>query len=625
MPQPTYVPVGTPPHDIMCSICRDPWDDPVELRPCGHVFCKNCIGTMLPKCPDCRQAIQARNVPNRVLLNIAQNVKVRCELCNWVGSREESKTHKNRCPLALDEMPAPPTTAEQKPKEKKKRGLFGYLFGGRDDDEPEPPSPEVFHAPPPVAAPAASTYQQHTIPPAPNVAAHAPSSGSRPSSAQPQQSSSYQSSPLQHHMQGHSAQPSAYASPAASVATEPWMTEMFQVFPNVEPIVILDVCRNVAGDQSKAFDILSGMQSETQPMNQHDFPPDSRNRNTNQQPQQQQGRPSHAPPPSLFETISRPPSLPPQQQQTTAASKQPVPVAQQRPQQPPANATAAGQAKQAPQPQPQSQKSAPATQPAAVKTAQQPPSKAPAASGKLASPPDYFSQLADPIPAPAATSAPPPTRPPQQQPVTVANPAPPQQQQPVQPPLPPGAAPAPYGPSGFQALVHGSQPYLSEYEQRIRTNTDKTLRFGSSPSVQADPATIDKLLQKFAQPSFDEPLFVPAPPPPQPKNGKSKPAALEQSTVAAAAAAGQPRSNPSSATKRGSFGRKPSGGSFGGTARSEDDDVWATPLSRPNETSAPAANAAAPAPASFAFGGSNGNNGENFDDLLSKFAGDDNW
>jgi hypothetical protein len=53
--------------------------------------------------------------------------------------------------------------------------------------------------------------------------------------------------------------------------------------------------------------------------------------------------------------------------------------------------------------------------------------------------------------------------------------------------------------------------------------------------------------------------------------------------------------------------------------------VWATPLSRPNETSALAANAAAPAPAAFAFGGSNGNNGENFDDLLSKFAGDDNW
>ena len=53
--------------DIECAVCLEPWDRPVELQPCGHVFCGGCA-ERLDKCPDCRGRIQGKKMPNRTLI-----------------------------------------------------------------------------------------------------------------------------------------------------------------------------------------------------------------------------------------------------------------------------------------------------------------------------------------------------------------------------------------------------------------------------------------------------------------------------------------------------------------------------------------------------------------------------
>jgi Ca2+-binding EF-hand superfamily protein len=80
--------------DIECNICLEPWDDPVELEPCRHVYCRRCTES-LRTCPDCRATISNRKQPNRILINLANAAVVRCETCRWQGTREVS--HGHRC------------------------------------------------------------------------------------------------------------------------------------------------------------------------------------------------------------------------------------------------------------------------------------------------------------------------------------------------------------------------------------------------------------------------------------------------------------------------------------------------------------------------------------------------
>ncbi|KAH9601691.1 RING-type zinc-finger [Trypanosoma melophagium] len=111
---------------IVCRLCEDPWDTPVELQPCGHIFCKICLldyksrcpstssstggstnvnkkggkttnvdtdemrGTL---CPTCRSVVSGVESPNRLLVNMALAVSVRCARCGWQGSREQSEHH----------------------------------------------------------------------------------------------------------------------------------------------------------------------------------------------------------------------------------------------------------------------------------------------------------------------------------------------------------------------------------------------------------------------------------------------------------------------------------------------------------------------------------------------------
>jgi hypothetical protein len=76
---------GYPP-DVECVICLNPWTAPVELQPCGHVFCHDCVETVAT-CPSCRGPINGRHEPNRVLRNIVHSLPGKCGRCGWRGVR----------------------------------------------------------------------------------------------------------------------------------------------------------------------------------------------------------------------------------------------------------------------------------------------------------------------------------------------------------------------------------------------------------------------------------------------------------------------------------------------------------------------------------------------------------
>ena len=48
------------------------------------------------KCPDCRRDFTGTQKPNRILVNMAKEVTVKCDSCGWEGTRESSSKHQCR-------------------------------------------------------------------------------------------------------------------------------------------------------------------------------------------------------------------------------------------------------------------------------------------------------------------------------------------------------------------------------------------------------------------------------------------------------------------------------------------------------------------------------------------------
>ena len=86
--------ITTPPIEMECGVCVSPWSDPLELVPCGHVYCHGCV-SQLPKnsCPHCRGAFTGYKTPHRSLLNMLHSLSVKCNLCGWSGHREHHGHH----------------------------------------------------------------------------------------------------------------------------------------------------------------------------------------------------------------------------------------------------------------------------------------------------------------------------------------------------------------------------------------------------------------------------------------------------------------------------------------------------------------------------------------------------
>jgi len=90
----TFTSVGdeTYTQEIECGVCKEVWRDPIELQPCGHIFCRTCVGDQR-RCPICRKEIVSRSTPNRILVHQAAEQQVRCDRCYAKMPNKARTTH----------------------------------------------------------------------------------------------------------------------------------------------------------------------------------------------------------------------------------------------------------------------------------------------------------------------------------------------------------------------------------------------------------------------------------------------------------------------------------------------------------------------------------------------------
>eukprot|EP00796_Vickermania_ingenoplastis_P011303 gene11303-7835_t len=79
---------------LECQICFDTWRHPVQLDPCGHIFCAKCVTSSCSKCPSCREPIVKKREPPMEVLVAVENVRVLCGGCGWKGTRKAAEHHR---------------------------------------------------------------------------------------------------------------------------------------------------------------------------------------------------------------------------------------------------------------------------------------------------------------------------------------------------------------------------------------------------------------------------------------------------------------------------------------------------------------------------------------------------
>jgi hypothetical protein len=90
---PSFTAVGECPPMLQCSICLEPWTDAVEVVPCEHIFCRQCVAASR-QCPLCRGGIAGLIQPNPILCNMAARALMQCRSCPWQGPRSHTAAHK---------------------------------------------------------------------------------------------------------------------------------------------------------------------------------------------------------------------------------------------------------------------------------------------------------------------------------------------------------------------------------------------------------------------------------------------------------------------------------------------------------------------------------------------------
>ena len=95
------------PNELLCSICTDVVEDPLECAECETAFCKTCIEDWMSRSQDCpnRCKITLRP-PHRILRNILESQQLRCrrykEGCPFVSDLAKIKSHDEEdCPVRI--------------------------------------------------------------------------------------------------------------------------------------------------------------------------------------------------------------------------------------------------------------------------------------------------------------------------------------------------------------------------------------------------------------------------------------------------------------------------------------------------------------------------------------------
>ena len=74
---------GTVDPNLICSVCREVFDNPVRTKTCGHVFCQDCVGEWIcfgnDNCPECRKALSQSDISvDRLIASLIGNLTVNC-------------------------------------------------------------------------------------------------------------------------------------------------------------------------------------------------------------------------------------------------------------------------------------------------------------------------------------------------------------------------------------------------------------------------------------------------------------------------------------------------------------------------------------------------------------------
>lgn len=90
----TCTAVSTP-AQLECQICLDTWRNPIQLLPCGHIFCARCVsGGAGAKCHVCQVPVTGTEKPSAAITAATAAVPVVCSSCGWRGTRREAEAHR---------------------------------------------------------------------------------------------------------------------------------------------------------------------------------------------------------------------------------------------------------------------------------------------------------------------------------------------------------------------------------------------------------------------------------------------------------------------------------------------------------------------------------------------------
>ena len=113
-------------EELLCSLCMDVFDRPVNACKEGHTFCTACLTSARASastCPQCRGELFPTPTPNRPLHNMVSKLSVRCSNSGAQSAAPEEPSQKRRHSDAAASADVPGHDAEQptEPRQKQRR------------------------------------------------------------------------------------------------------------------------------------------------------------------------------------------------------------------------------------------------------------------------------------------------------------------------------------------------------------------------------------------------------------------------------------------------------------------------------------------------------------------------
>ena len=99
-PERVWLPPGPPAEWLSCAVCHNVFTDPVNVHPCGHVFCRACALACAARqpstCPSCRSPFDVHSLaPSILARNALDDLRLRCRFGvkedadgKWVANEE---------------------------------------------------------------------------------------------------------------------------------------------------------------------------------------------------------------------------------------------------------------------------------------------------------------------------------------------------------------------------------------------------------------------------------------------------------------------------------------------------------------------------------------------------------